>query len=132
MKQQAEVLSINDRVDEREKEVSPYERVAAEIGKLVTEKNAAYGDSFCRSGAILGILYPNGINPDQYDDALAVTRILDKLFRIANDGSAFGESPYLDIAGYGILGAVRHEQKFLDGMGRKQRGTSRNQGKEEG
>ena len=55
------------------------------------------------------ILYPEGIAPDQMDDALAVTRILDKLFRIANHKDAFGESPYLDIAGYALLGAARHE-----------------------
>jgi hypothetical protein len=33
-----------------------------------------------------------------------VVRILDKLFRIANDKSAFNEDPWQDIAGYGILG----------------------------
>jgi hypothetical protein len=35
---------------------------------------------------------------------LAVVRILDKLFRIANDKNAFNEDPWQDIAGYGILG----------------------------
>lgn len=81
-----------------------YEKLGAEIGKLVAEKQTAYGDSFGKSGNVLRILYPNGIQPDQYNDALAVVRIIDKLFRIANNKDVFGESPYKDIAGYAILG----------------------------
>lgn len=84
-----------------------YENLGAQIGKLVTEKQIAYGDSFGKSGEVLKILYPNSIQPDQYDDALAIVRILDKLFRIANNKDAFGESPYRDIAEYGILGAAK-------------------------
>jgi hypothetical protein len=40
---------------------------------------------------------------------LAVTRIVDKLFRIATDKDAFGENPFKDIAGYGILGINNKE-----------------------
>ena len=39
----------------------------------------------------------------------AVVRVLDKLFRIATDRDALGESPWRDIAGYGLLGARRVE-----------------------
>jgi len=85
-----------------------FEQLGAEIGALVDEKNQAYGDSFARSGQILRTLYPEGVTPDQMDDMLAVVRILDKLFRIATQKDAFGESPFRDIAGYGILGAARH------------------------
>jgi hypothetical protein len=84
-----------------------YEKIGQEIGKLVEEKQAAYGNSFGKSGAVLRILYPEGISPSQYDDALAVVRIIDKLFRIAHDKGYAGESPYRDIAGYGLLGASR-------------------------
>jgi hypothetical protein len=91
---------------------NPYIKTAEEIGTLVAEKNQAYGDSFGRSGDVLRVIYPDGIKPEQYDDALAVVRILDKLFRIANDGCAFGESPFLDITGYGLLGAVRHNNRM--------------------
>jgi hypothetical protein len=35
---------------------------------------------------------------------------LDKLFRIATARDALGESPYRDIAGYGLLGAARAER----------------------
>lgn len=82
-----------------------YKEIGSEIGALVDQKNLAYGDSFNRSGEVLKILYPNGIKPDQYKDALAVVRIIDKLFRIANAKDALNENPFRDIAGYGILGS---------------------------
>ncbi|MBW2675346.1 MAG: hypothetical protein JRD89_18365 [Deltaproteobacteria bacterium] len=85
---------------------SEYEDVGASIGVTVAAKQKAYGDSFGKAGGLLRILYPDGISPKQYDDALAVTRIIDKLFRIATDKDALGESPYHDIAGYGILGSM--------------------------
>jgi hypothetical protein len=78
--------------------------LATEIGKLVAEKNAAYGSSFAKCGEFLRILYPDGIQPDQYHDALLIVRIFDKLMRIATAKDALGESPYRDIAGYGLLG----------------------------
>jgi hypothetical protein len=89
---------------------SKYEQTAEEIGKLVTEKNAAYGSSFAESHRILEVLYPNGIKPEQYTDALAIVRVIDKLFRIATSKKAFGESPWRDIAGYGLLGTVRDDE----------------------
>jgi len=100
---------INEIKDLGEKQpfVSTYEKIGQEIGQLVFEKQMAYGDSFGNAGAVLKILYPLGIRVDQYDDALAVVRIIDKLFRIANEKDAFGENPYKDIAGYGILGSAK-------------------------
>lgn len=83
----------------------PCESLGSEIGKMVDEKQKVYGDSYSRSGEIMRILYPNGIPVEQYDDALAVIRVIDKLFRIATDKDALGESPWRDIAGYGILGS---------------------------
>ena len=84
-----------------------YSQRGKEIGELVERKNKAYGDSFAKSGDILRILYPNGIKPDQYDDVLAITRIIDKLFRIATDRDGLDESPWEDIAGYSILRDVQ-------------------------
>jgi len=86
-----------------------FEKIATEIGKLVEEKNIAYGSAFLKSEKILKILYPNGIEPSQYRDMLAMTRIIDKLFRIATQKEAFGENPFKDIAGYGILGVANGE-----------------------
>lgn len=88
-----------------------YEEMGRAIGKLVNEKQVAYGDSFGKSGDVLRILYPDGIPPEKIDDALCVTRIVDKLFRVAADRDALGESPYRDIAGYAILGAMKAELK---------------------
>lgn len=86
-----------------------YELIANEIGKLVQEKNEAYGDSFGQACRILEVLYPEGIKPAQYRDALAITRVIDKLFRLSNKKNAFGESPWRDICGYAILGVANDE-----------------------
>lgn len=81
-----------------------YETIGADIGRLVDRKQRAYGRSFDKTGEILRILYPHGIKPEQYGDLLAMTRILDKFFRVAtNNRDAFGESPWTDVAGYGLL-----------------------------
>jgi hypothetical protein len=87
--------------------MNKYEKIAKEVGKLVSEKQKAYGNSFGKTGDFLKLLYPQGIKPKQYDDALAIVRIFDKLMRIATKKDAFGESPYRDIIGYGILGAAK-------------------------
>ena len=78
------------------------------VGDLVHDKQRAYGDSFGRSGECLRQMFPEGITTAQYDDLLTIARILDKLFRLANDPSAFDENPYRDIVGYALLGMNRH------------------------
>lgn len=87
-----------------------YSELGREIGELVEKKQAAYGSSFDHSGGVLRVLYPKGIAPEQYDDALALVRIIDKLFRIANHRDAFGESPARDLVGYALLMTARHER----------------------
>ena len=88
-----------------------YKELGTEIGELVESKQKQYGDSAGKSGGILKILYPHGVEPHQYDDALLVVRILDKLSRIAQRQAGGkdlgGESPFRDIAGYGLLGAMK-------------------------
>lgn len=84
-----------------------YQDYAKEIAQLVEVKQNAYGDSFGKSGEIIKILYPNGISHEQMTDALAVIRVIDKLFRIANRKEAFGENPWADIVGYGLLGVKK-------------------------
>lgn len=90
-----------------------YEEIGSSIGKLVTEKQKAYGDSFGRAGKIIEILYPNGIPVEKLEDALTIIRVIDKLFRIATKRDAFGENPWRDIAGYAILSIKRQEDKDL-------------------
>tara|TARA_R110000787_G_scaffold120959_1_gene231851 strand:- start:10 stop:309 length:300 start_codon:yes stop_codon:yes gene_type:complete len=85
-----------------------FAEIGDKVGKLVSDKQLAYGDSFGRSGECLRQMFPEGIKPEQYDDLLTIARILDKLFRIANNPSAFDENPYQDIVGYGLLGMSRH------------------------
>ena len=77
--------------------------VAQTLGTLVSQKNEAYGDAFSQAGDVIRVLYPDGVKPEQYVDLLVTVRIVDKLFRIANKKDAFSESPWQDIAGYGLL-----------------------------
>lgn len=85
------------------KSSSHYTDIGKSIGKLVDEKNKAYGDSFNKSSDFLKLLYPNGVSPEQYADMLGIIRVFDKLMRIANSKNAFGEDPWKDIVGYGLL-----------------------------
>jgi hypothetical protein len=81
-----------------------YEERGRALGALVDRKQREYGDSFHRSEAIVRALWPNGIPVEAYTDALAVIRVIDKLFRVAA-GKQGDEDPWCDIAGYGLLGA---------------------------
>ena len=87
-----------------------YVDISNQVGTLVQDKNKAYGDSFGQACKILEVLYPDGIKPNQYRDVLAITRVIDKLFRIANKKDAFGESPWRDICGYAVLGIANDEE----------------------
>lgn len=87
-----------------------YELEGARIGAIVDKKNRAYGDSFAKSPAYLLLLYPNGIKPEQYPDALALIRDFDKNMRIATHKDAMGENPWEDKAGYSIL-QTRQQRK---------------------
>lgn len=80
------------------------------LADLVAEKNRAYGSSFEKTGAFLRLLYPEGIQPEQYDDLGLIFRVFDKQMRIATRKTAFGESPWSDVAGYGLLGAAKDEK----------------------
>ncbi len=92
-----------------------FQAIGTRLGDLVKSKNRQYGDSAAKAGAILAILYPNGIPPHAFDDALLIVRCLDKFSRISQRGSdgrdLGGESPWGDIAGYGILGLAKDERR---------------------
>lgn len=83
--------------------IGKYERQGIIIGRIVDIKNKQYGDSVNKTGGILKELYPDGVRPDQYHDMMLVTRVLDKLCRVAN-GKQGEENPWSDIAGYGLIG----------------------------
>ena len=79
-----------------------YEEIGKHIGALVDTKNKQYGDAFSKTGDFLEILYPTGIEVEDYDNVLALVRIFDKMMRIAN-GNQGDENAWNDLAGYGIL-----------------------------
>ena len=91
--------------------MNSYVHEAINIAELITKKQVAYGDAFGQSKRVIEVLYPKGISPEQYQDALAVIRIIDKLFRIANKKFIFDENPWQDIAGYALLGLVNQLKK---------------------
>ena len=81
-----------------------YIDIGKRIGELVEKKQIAYGNSFGKAHKVLEILYPNGVAVSQYKYMLCIIRIIDKLFRVSNQKKAFGENPFEDIVGYGLLG----------------------------
>ena len=88
-----------------------FEEITVRVAEITAEKDQAYGSAFDRSGEIIKILFPSGIPFDQYDDMLAVTRVIDKMFRIAKDRDALGEDPWKDIMGYALLSVARNNRK---------------------
>ena len=94
-----------------------FRTIADGVANIVAAKQEAYGDSFGKSGECLRQMFPRGIDNSQYDDLLTIARILDKLFRLANDPSAFDENPYKDIVGYALLGMDRHNSMLENDLG---------------
>ena len=86
-----------------ETHLSRFESLGLEVGKLVTEKDAAYGNSFGTAPKILALLYPDGVRVDQYPDMLTVVRMLDKLKRVATAKADDPEEPWKDLCGYPLL-----------------------------
>lgn len=78
------------------------------LAELLNVKDKEYGSAYQKVAQVLDILYPNGIQPNQYKHAMLVVRILDKVMRISQ--GAFEDS-YRDIAGYGILGLTMIEKR---------------------
>lgn len=91
----------------------PYEKLAEKLGALVASKNRQYGNAVTKSAQILDILYPDGVKPFQFADMLLTVRVLDKLSRISQRGTdgkdLGGESPWMDLGGYSLLGWKKDE-----------------------
>lgn len=98
--------------------MADYESLGKQIGKLVAEKQQAYGNSYGHSGEILKILFPKGVQPEQYTELLAICRVVDKLFRLANDPTYGDESPWGDIVGYGLLRLGAWSDKAAEDCGK--------------
>lgn len=99
-----------------------FTELANNIGKLVEEKNKAYGSAFDKAGDFLTVLYPDGIKPDQYKDMLCIVRVFDKLMRIATSYQGTEEKKveaYSDLMGYGLLGlrsSLEEQAKEVKGL----------------
>ena len=76
-------------------------QVVNDLRDTLLTKREAYGNAFNNAPDILTMLYPNGIQPESYGDVLTIVRIIDKLYRIANQADT--EDPWEDIAGYAVL-----------------------------
>lgn len=89
-----------------------YKEIAGKITEVLEKKNEAYGSAFDKSGELIKILYPNGCSVGDFDNMLFITRILDKLFRIATNNSPTEEGihdAYQDIVGYSLLALNKFE-----------------------
>lgn len=97
-----------------------YEEIGQALGKLVDEKQKAYGDSITSCGELLKVFMRGWKGEDglyHIPESLLwhismMVRIIDKQNRIFNnpDFDLMGESPYRDIAGYGLLGDNKNEK----------------------
>jgi hypothetical protein len=111
-----EAIRKIDKGDEKlsGEKVGYFESRAHELGKLVDTKQAAYGDSVSKASQLMKVFlqdYKNDNNtytiPEELlDHILLQVRIIDKQNRIFSNPKAdkMNESPYSDVAGYGLLG----------------------------
>jgi hypothetical protein len=90
-----------------------FEEKGHKLGKLVDEKQAAYGDSISKASKLMKVYLEDYKTADGYlipeellDHILLQVRIIDKQNRIFSNPKAdkMNESPYDDISGYGMLG----------------------------
>lgn len=89
-----------------------FREMGQELGVLVAGKDAAYGEAIPKVAAMLRVLYPEGIPPEKYLEASLTIRNLDKLCRInCGERAGQGETPWLDIAGYGLQGWALDQER---------------------
>ena len=101
-----------------------YDVQGAKLIELLKKKRDAYGDNLTSGATFLHLFYPDGIPVAAYKDLLIMVRVLDKLFRLANqhrhddsgDGFFDDESPWWDVAGYGLATVV---DRVLEGRERR-------------
>lgn len=100
--------------DENVSKPTYFEELGTKTGKLVDEKQLAYGDSVGKTFDLMKIYLQNWRNEDGtytipeslLKHILLQVRIIDKQNRIFNnpDGDLMEENPYSDTVGYGMLG----------------------------
>lgn len=90
---------------------SKFHKIATDLASLLEEKDKAYGSAYSKTTEFLKLLFPNGVPPEKYSELLYVTRVFDKLMRVATGGSASEglKDALKDIAGYSILELTKLE-----------------------
>ena len=80
-----------------------YEQVGAFIGALVDKGIPVSNGNPHEAVAVVRALFPHGIKPEQYDDLLAMIRMIDSMFLISREKKSAGKtSHYMDIVCWGI------------------------------
>ena len=87
-----------------------FREILNDMADLLEKKDRAYGGANTRTARIMEVLYPNGIQPEEYVQVLAITRIVDKLCR-----QSVTDDPenWKDILGYCacLLALYAHEEE---------------------
>lgn len=108
---------VNDMRTDYAKKMQPIiDKEVKDLGTLLASKAEGYGPSWKTTAEVLAAFFPNGIPVNAYEDVLLLIRVLDKLARLANNlshnqGDPLGESPWKDLAGYGVIGVAKEEFK---------------------
>jgi len=61
-----------------------YERIGDDVKRIVQRLEDHHGHSLGQTKEVLKLIYPRGIAPDQFGDAVQMVRVLDELFVIGN------------------------------------------------
>jgi hypothetical protein len=109
-----EIEEVKESVELNKKGLEYFPEKGHEIGKLVMNKQLAYGDSVSKAYKLMQVFLENYDNGDDtytipkslLRHILLQVRIIDKQNRIFSnpDGDLMEENPYADTVGYGLLG----------------------------
>lgn len=96
------VAPTNNQADLRTK----YKKIVGDLLEMVLEKQKSYGNAVEKVPDLIRVLYPNGIPQAAYTESLMITRVCDKLMRIAtahNNGRIADSDAWSDILGYALI-----------------------------
>lgn len=82
--------------------MNPFDPLCTDLSKLLWEKRQSYGsNNLTGTGDFFKLLFPEGIPPERFQDALILARMFDKMSRIAR-GTQGQEDAWQDLAGYAV------------------------------
>lgn len=89
---------------------NPFAILCGDLSDLLWEKRQAYGaNNLTGTGDFFKLLFPEGIPPERYQDALILARMFDKMSRIAR-GTSGKEDAWQDLAGYAVCAMELRER----------------------